>query len=1165
MKRLDKLLLINWHYIVHDLLELEMVTFLTGKNSAGKSTILDALQMLVLGDTSGHFFNKAANDNSRRSLKGYLYAEVGEAEDSGIVYLRANQTFSSYVVAEFTDTVKKQQFCMGIVFDCHPDGTVNHRFFTLLDELPGFHFIREGTPLGIQELRQWGARLGKGKFELYETNKRYQDMFRSHMGNIGEKFFRLFRKAVPFTPIMDIAGFISEFVCDVDHRLDIEDMRENIRHYRRLEADLGYVQRKVTALREIGQQGEALAGVDERLRVNQYVVDRAQTEELRASVQRLMEELGATEAKRLEFTHRLATVDSTLTGLRQQRDAWREEQARSDVYATKQRIESEKQLLEAEFAGLMQSVVRQERIVQELSARWSAVADGVKRGTTDWLGSKAVGVDAAGGSGVDGFGVDGGIESSAPGRRQLETVGAALQQAYRELRGAVGRIRSPIHLAGVHLAHFPVDQCIVDVSQFKEVSDSLTNVAHNLQIVHRSLQGLVDDWRDEQRTLETVITELEKGIKPYDARVTTLQRAIADDLLHQTGELVPVTIFAEALDIPNDTWQQAIEGYLHTQRFYLLVPPAHYEAALNVYQTVKRAQRIFDVGLVDIQPIMDKRPERMAGSLAEEIETKDPFARAYADFLLGRVVKCDDVQALRRHRTAITPDGMLYQGFVVRQLDPRRWENLFIGKRALAQQLEQKRTRLNVVRIALETWGPRAQLAVQWAKVAPPTDRDAQDVAEAQAALQVVPGMQQTLAEKLEVLGSLDLSWLLELEGKIKDGERQIGQAEQQREGLLRDRSGADWQLKDLQSERIPQAERVLQESVGRVREKYEEKFVKATAEPRFQQELERLKSPLTVLANFGRQLQADGTRRDGLWTELVSLRANYNRDFQAGFDIQRPDNDAFAAELQRFIDSQLTEYEEKIRQAKERAQVQFQEDFISKLQSNIYTVEGQIKELNVALRGISFGKDQYRFQVLPSQQYIRFYEMIMDELLMEGYGLFSQTFQDKHGDVVEELFRNIVDVNEADALAMTELEKNLEKFTDYRTYLNFDLIVKDGEGRESRLSRVIAKKSGGETQTPFYISVLASFVQLYRVGRTGSDNTLRLIVFDEAYSKMDHQRIRESVRLIRDLGLQIILSAPTEKLADISPIVDRTVIVTRIASQTKVLAFEVDETAVNG
>ena len=72
MKKLTRMLLIHWHHYEKELIDFEMINFLTGKTAAGKSTIIDALQLVLLGDTDGNFFNKAANSRSARTLKSYL-------------------------------------------------------------------------------------------------------------------------------------------------------------------------------------------------------------------------------------------------------------------------------------------------------------------------------------------------------------------------------------------------------------------------------------------------------------------------------------------------------------------------------------------------------------------------------------------------------------------------------------------------------------------------------------------------------------------------------------------------------------------------------------------------------------------------------------------------------------------------------------------------------------------------------------------------------------------------------------------------------------------------------------------------------------------------------------------------------------------------------------
>ncbi|WP_312644139.1 SbcC/MukB-like Walker B domain-containing protein [Hydrogenoanaerobacterium sp.] len=137
------------------------------------------------------------------------------------------------------------------------------------------------------------------------------------------------------------------------------------------------------------------------------------------------------------------------------------------------------------------------------------------------------------------------------------------------------------------------------------------------------------------------------------------------------------------------------------------------------------------------------------------------------------------------------------------------------------------------------------------------------------------------------------------------------------------------------------------------------------------------------------------------------------------------------------------------------------------------------------------------------------------------------------------------------------DYEKRVIEYTDYRTYLFFDLEVTHKDGTSERLSKTLSKKSGGETQTPFYIAVLASFAQLYRIGRDKSEKTSRLIIFDEAFSKMDGERIVRSIELLRKFKFQVILSAPPDKIGDIATLVDRNLLVYREGKSTCVKEFD--------
>ena len=364
--------------------------------------------------------------------------------------------------------------------------------------------------------------------------------------------------------------------------------------------------------------------------------------------------------------------------------------------------------------------------------------------------------------------------------------------------------------------------------------------------------------------------------------------------------------------------------------------------------------------------------------------------------------------------------------------------------------------------------------------------------------------------------------------------------------------------MNQLKTERIPEVKQIINERQTKLDEAYDVFFVSEIAEPFFQKLLVEGKSPLEINGEYRNAYQTALYLANSVFNQVKRLRKEYVVDYRLTFDIEALHNDEFTNELNDLNDVKLPEYEEKIRDAYQKAVKQFKDDFISKLRNAIETVEDQISELNVALSTSTFGEDSYQFTVKPSVVYRRYYDMIKDDLLLEVTDDDSEFFV-KYDDVMKDLFAQIVLAGDGDKNAA--VLANVEKFTDYRNYLDFDLIVKDKDGNEQRLSRMLTKKSGGETQTPFYISVLASFAYLYRVNEPGElSNSARLIIFDEAFSKMDSGRIKESVRLLRRFGLQAIISAPSDKVGDISPLVDETLVVLRGKNHSQVQLFAREE-----
>ena len=327
-------------------------------------------------------------------------------------------------------------------------------------------------------------------------------------------------------------------------------------------------------------------------------------------------------------------------------------------------------------------------------------------------------------------------------------------------------------------------------------------------------------------------------------------------------------------------------------------------------------------------------------------------------------------------------------------------------------------------------------------------------------------------------------------------------------------------------------------------------------------QELKRLKKASVISKNFSDRLAQTERERDTSRDRLFNARFEYAEKFRpCSFNIQAMDNDEYADEQHLLEESELPKYREKIRIARESAMEQFQNDFLAKLKSSIDQVQDQVKSLNKALAQAQFGTDRYKFRVDRNPDYADYYDMIMAPELMEGEtGLFALPFQQKYGKLIEDLFSRIAmsDDTQVNARKQSELQENIARFTDFRTYLKFDLETTDQNGSKQLLSQTLNTKSGGETQTPFYIAVLASFAQIYQVNNISGlvNNTVRLVVFDEAFNKMDSERIVESVRLLRKMGLQAIICTPPDKLPDIMPLADRTLLVNKDKYKMHILSY---------
>lgn len=1110
MKRLKRMLLINWYFFQKQVIEFDTLTFLTGKNATGKSTIIDALQLVILADTGGSFFNKSANGKSRRTLAGYLRGELTDDGASGFTYLR-NDVFTSYVVLEFYDEEKARYFTAGCCFDVYSDNDIPHIFFGYYGSIPPEMYIIDSLPLSIEKLRLWlRAEHPESTRMVTSVNKEFREYLYGKLGGLQSKFSDLFKKAVPFNPISDIQNFITDFVFGNEQPVDIRAMQETIESYTQMEQEAARLEERRDLLQTVGDYYAEYQRYSGQAMTNQYISDRAEFEVAVQTCERLQ---------------------TKLEELRQQLDVLNTDKAKKEHLREENNQEYIRVQTELASSGLQQHIEALERACQEQQVQIERYQENFDkrqaafvRLTSNWRellrGYSALPFDRA-------------EELGERAQISLQTLREQLAAACQAVDG----------FEGDTLTQKNLDIVVEADRKTQYLTDSRIPLRDNVREDHQAAAQAVTDLLKEQKTLLA-------GRQRYPDAVDALRKALEGRLQARYGAACSVRLVAEVWDVHSGEWRNAIEGYLNTQRYNFLVPAAHYQAAAAIYNEVKDRLHIHGVAVVDIAAIRRISPERRRGSLAEEIVAEDADARLYADFLLGRVMKCRDLSEHNRHNISITKECMLYQQKAIRHLNPQIWEHPLLGQGARRLRLAQIEEQLTVCRqksaclagwvAALERLPQRSALGL--------SDRDEWNGALEEYAL--LPAARHHLQELRCQLEEIDRAPLLALEERKQVLEKQQLQLNKEISDLDHKTGAFGRECRQLEEETLPQAQARQSELRARLDTDYPPAWQKESGEPRYLQEVSTHADLTALRDNFARSARAARTLADNNGTELRKARMEYDRRYQVGFDPNREDNDEFAAVLQEITENRLPEYLHKIQDAKEKAIEQFRDEFIGVLHNNIRNAERAIRNLNSALR-TPFSEDTYAFRVTPNPEYRRYYDMLTDPMNMESYTLFSESFRQKYANEIEELFGALTDTRTAD------IDKRVEQYTNFRTYLNFDLTVTSPEGLVQRLSRTMDKKSGGETQTPFYIAVLASFAQLYRMDRDPHGSTIRLIVFDEAFSKMDGDRIAQSIKILRDFHFQVLLSAPTDKIDDISTLVDRNLIVLRKGQTMTIEPFD--------
>ncbi|MDR2375241.1 MAG: hypothetical protein LBD96_02265 [Treponema sp.] len=653
------------------------------------------------------------------------------------------------------------------------------------------------------------------------------------------------------------------------------------------------------------------------------------------------------------------------------------------------------------------------------------------------------------------------------------------------------------------------------------------------------------------RDVQTELADLERGIARYPGPYMALREA-----LEKAG--ISAWFLSDVAEIDDPLWADAVEGWLNTRRFALLVAPAEFQRALEIYDTLPR--NVSGVPLPNLEKMRDA--EKQKGSLAEIVSDSSPYARIYLDYVLGRVIRAG-IEDLKRHNFAVTRECMTYGNHTASRIGEDVYRRHYLGQAARKKRQEflvAEAERLRREREGAERREKEAEIKEDV------FHRAGRTLIELQFLLPSVGTCEKLsadLARSREELASVDTRSFRELQEKrdalaleIRKLEVEVNRCHESLGGLIRSDAACREELTNLtvSLEEKEQGIRSFGEDhpleIGECESYAEKQFEKNTI-----QDLES--SYESTLKNFR-------SRTENLRKEYQTLVQAYDREFNALLSLEPAENEEAERILRRLETSELPEYREKIVRARQDAEKEFKDHFIARLNELIEEARESFREINDILRSLSFGRDQYHFSLEERNDRKGQIEIIRKAAAIPSQDdtLFSQFTDPSELKAAQDLFERILNAN----LDSPELRS----ICDYRTYFRYDIKIKEtdvidqgtGKPLELSLSKVLREKSGGETQTPYYVAIAASF---YRFYKSQPETTIRLVMFDEAFNRMDDERIGKILKFYRDLDIQIISSVPTEKIEAIAPYMDRINLVIRHGYSARVRDFHSDTEAKAG
>lgn len=1082
-KVFTRMCLNNWGGIEHKVLEFhEYVNLFSGKSGSGKSTVMDAIQVILYGSFSPNFLNKAADDaKNRRSVLSYLRGEQKDGTAN-----REGKDFNSTIVLEIEDKGNHTFTCIGIAFEVRKTDTEikKYMYFSHIGRIPdGEYCTEDGYPYTNKNIRNLIDERSllpenKGKINInriYPSKESYlNSLYDVIMGYIdGNRFVTMEKSAIALKMSNGTGQFIRDYMFPKNTGDIIGKISEQLGAYRDIKEKIDDLEKRIELLSAIEASGHKLMETKTEIVHKNALLKCIEIKALQEIIENFI-----SDKERLSIE--LEEIKKKIDELAYKKQEKEQELIKARVELEKSDVKQEEERLDAI------------KLKCEALADWSREWRRLVSGLNEWEEDEVI--------------------SDYLSNPMLNAISSFIK----------GKIS--------------VEDC---ENLHKRIEEAK-------QAIEEQLDTVIEEKRDVLTALkekEKLVDDIKNGRKSYSDKLKQARKTLEGKLSAVYGRTIKVHIFADMFDVSDEKWKNAIEGRLGKIKHSLITEPQYSHDAAVYFREMKQFEAI---DLINSNAIINSNVNVLDNSLYEAVISQESYIDTCLRHYLGHIIKCESVEELEQVRDGVTSDCYSYSGFIFRHLRKKDYTiRACIGSKVSKAKLKEYEEEIEKL---TKEYNEYAQLEGHFKKINKLEflDGDFEHIVKISSSTNELEKLLKEKEKQEQLIISLKEGRYKELEAavnilnsefeNIKEDEKHLFESSVEKERWI---AGREKQIEDKRSE-------LEEKSMGyvpneAVEQEAEQELSKGTAQNiknRYNSRIEKL-------------LELEEQQNEILHFSRNKYIKEYPNSNFTGFE---KSNEEYEKLLNNYRNDFEPKYQAEFEKQCEIIYKSLRENVIATIHGDIKAANRHKNDINRLLRETNFSDSIYQIKIEAAKnENGQFYDMLMakeldsknvDMNMCDGQLSFGEDdFYQKYDHKIKLLIEKFMPPKQGDERSIEQRQREMEKYADYRNYLSFSMNeqVMDENGnviRENHVDEMAGRDSGGEGQNPKYVALLAGFAMLY-MQQSIRDSKIRLVLLDEAFSKMDQERSEVCLNYARKMDLQLIVCVPDERLQSLIRNVD--------------------------